>query len=209
MDEKMSLEAIIDYEMTSDEAKAYKILILWLDLSHKYFQEYNHSKMTKKDPRKSQIFKYCYKLQRETNGILDESDYQLYVRSQLEILKYNKAVITPACLVGKKAWIRWKFWKRRYDARNKIIECKIPASQIKMADALNKTKIFLEEKLGQITSETIQKSIENKTFQTWVNLGKISPYFLVLANLDFPNLEIYKENITIEIQNYYTNIFNI
>ena len=51
----MRLEAIIDYEMDRLEAKAYKLLLLWLDKSRKMFPNYAHAKMKKGDPRKSLI----------------------------------------------------------------------------------------------------------------------------------------------------------
>jgi hypothetical protein len=75
--------------MTELESRAYKLTLLWLDLEPKSVSwNTNMQKWRAKgDPRKSLIFKQCYKLVRETQGILEERDYPLYVRAQLEILK--------------------------------------------------------------------------------------------------------------------------
>lgn len=56
------LEAILDYEMDELEGKAYKLCLIWLDRSRKVFPEYQHMGMKRGDPRKSLIFKVCYKL---------------------------------------------------------------------------------------------------------------------------------------------------
>lgn len=222
-DKDMRLDAIVDYNMDTGEARAYKLLLLWLDRSRKMFPDYKHAKMTQGDPRKSQIFKYCFKLQRETQGILEEADYPLYVRAQLEILKNitrgnTHSLIDPNCLVGDKAWVRWKLWKRKYDERSKVIEDKVPmpANQVKVVEALNRTKEFLVKVFGVITLEKFQESIQNKNFGRWLTLGKISPYYLVLSPIItqiFPegiknmDLGIYREGITPEIKEYFVKIF--
>ena len=224
----MRLDAIVDYNMDELEAKAYKIVLLWLDKSRTMFPDYAHAKIKKSgDPRKSQIFKYGYKLVRETIGILEESDYALYVRSQLEILKNITrgkihSLIDPNCLVGEKAWIRWKFWKRKYDERNKVIENKVPVpvSQIKMEYALNKTKEFLVKTFGnEVSIEKFRTAVQDKSFHRWLTLEKISPYYLVLSPLVaalFPegvdkvvkmDLEIYRQVITPEITEYFDKMF--
>lgn len=226
----MRLDAIVDYNMDMLEARAYKLVLLWLDKSRSMFPDYKHARMRKEgDPRKSQIFKFCYKLARETQGILEESDYPLYVRAQLEILKHitrgkEHALIDPNCLVGDKAWIRWKLWKRKYDERSKVIEDKnpVPANQIKVVEALNRTREFLAKSFGaEICAEKLQEAVLNKNLQRWVALGKISPYYLVLSPLvkkAFPDgveklipnldLEIYRQIITPEIEAWFAKNFS-
>ena len=115
------LEAIDKYNMDEMEANACRLAVMWLDQSRKTFPDYRHSKMRKGDPRKSLIFKICYKLARESNGIIEKNEYSLYIRAQLDVLKYvNEGNLTPlidaGCLVGEKAWRRWRLWKKRYDS---------------------------------------------------------------------------------------------
>ncbi len=224
----MRLDAIIDYEMDALEAKAYKLTLFWLDKSRALFPDYAHAKMKQKgDPRKSGIFKFCYKLARETQGILEESDYPLYIRAQLEILKHitrgkEHAMIDPNCLVGDKAWVRWKLWKRKYDDRTKVIEDKepVPANQIKMAEALNRTKEFLVKTWGaEVSAEKFKEAVINNNLIRWVTLGKISPYYLVLSpliaqavpdlaeRLKTIDLEVYRKVLTPEIKAYFAKTF--
>jgi hypothetical protein len=224
-DKDMRLDAIIDYEMDNLEAKAYKLLLIWLDKSRKMFPNYAHAKMKGGDPRKSLIFRYCYTLVRKTQGILEESEYPLYVRAQLEILKHitrgnEHAMIDPNCLVGEKAWVRWKFWKKKYDERTKVIEDKVPlpANQIKVAEALDRTREFLVQTFsGEVSLEKLQEAVVNKNFLRWVTLGKISPYYLALSPfvakvLDVDkavkNLDVYRQAITPEIRAYFAKTFS-
>ena len=60
------LEAPEKYNMDDLEAAACRIAASWLEQSRKAFPDYRHSTMKKGDPRKSLIFKICYKLARET-----------------------------------------------------------------------------------------------------------------------------------------------
>lgn len=225
----MRLDAIVDYNMDALEARAYKLTLLWLDKSRNMFPDYKHARMRKEgDPRKSQIFKFCYKLARETQGILEESDYPLYVRAQLEILRHitkgqEHALIDPNCLVGEKAWVRWKLWKRKYDERSKVIENQepIPANQIKVVEALNRTREFLAKTFGpEVSVEKLQEAVLNKNFHRWLTMGKISPYYLVLSPLvkkAIPDLDkmfhtidlgVYREVITPEVEAYFAKHFS-
>jgi hypothetical protein len=123
------LEAIIEYGMTPLEARAYKVMLFWHYIVRKELPGYKIGKPFQKgDPRKSALFRYCFKLVTETNGLIRPSEYKLYVTAQIQMLKAQTdgmvhAMIGPECLVGKKAWIRWAIWKRKYDeviARNKV-----------------------------------------------------------------------------------------
>ena len=62
------LDAIVEHNMTPIEAKAVKIGIIWMKLSKEVFPNYNHMRVKKGDPRKSALFRYCYKLIKETKG---------------------------------------------------------------------------------------------------------------------------------------------
>lgn len=185
----MKQDNITKYNMNELEAKAYKIAIMWIDRSKKIFPDYRHATMTKGDPRKSLIFKICYKLVRETQGVLDDTDYPLYVKAQLDVLRHinngiAEPLIDPNCLVGEKAWKRWKLWKRKYDSiSNKTSDA--PVSQIgieKALDGLEKTKEFLVKTFSSdLSFERYNESYLNNNIFRWINTNKISPYYLALS----------------------------
>ena len=150
-------EIISKYEMDKNEAFAYKLSLLWYKLSRKVLPDYNHTRYHENgDPRKSQAFKFCYKLYRERMGIIPDNEYSLYIRAQLDVLKHlmknnYSVLVDPSCLVGDKAWVRWKMWKSKYD---KIVNKPIEISRItqpgiaKAIDGLIKTKEFLTKNIG-------------------------------------------------------------
>ena len=182
-------DAAEKYGMTDLEACATDIVMEWLQQSRKKFPDYRHATMKKGDPRKSLIFKIAYKLVRETNGILTKDDYPLYVRAQLDVLKaINKdnshPLIDPSCLVGEKAWKRWKLWKKRYDEIKKrpVEAVQTGVGAQKAIDGLHKTKEFLVKTFGaDITIEKFKESYINNNIFRWINLGKISPYYLAIS----------------------------
>lgn len=189
-DMDMRLEAIVDYEMDELEGKAYKLCLIWLDRSRKVFPDYQHTGMKKGDPRRSLIFKICYKLARETQGILEEKDYSLYVRAQLDVLRHINCgklqpLIDPNCLVGEKAWKRWKLWKRKYDALTQK-PCEVPQATApgtaKAIDGLERTKEFLTKALGANPGiDKYREAYTNRNLFRWINFGKISPYYMALS----------------------------
>lgn len=191
------LEAIINYNMTPLEAKAYKIGLMWERLCKKLLPNEKTTKYpTKKDPRKSYLFKCSYKLATETKGIIDDKDYLLYIISQIEILKSindgkQHALIDPSCLNSKKAWHRWKLWKYKYDKKSQGTNMKIPICYDKIKKELLETKKFLEKNLkDNFQPSDIQTSIQNGKLLRWLNLKQISPYFVILSNyIDKNNLQ--------------------
>lgn len=185
------LDAIVDYEMDELEAKAYKLALIWQDKSRKIFPDYQHTTMRRGDPRKSLVFKMCYKLVRETLGVIPDEEYHLYIRAQLDVLHnivtHSKVpvLIDPGCLVGDKAWKRWKLWKRKYDA---ISQRPAEVSQVtypgiaKAILGLQTTKEFITKVFGANPGiEKYQEAKLNNNFCRWVNLGKISPYYLAIS----------------------------
>lgn len=219
-------DSAIYYSMEEVEAKAYRILTIWLERSRKMFPEYTHTRMKKGDPRKSTLFKWCYKLARETKGILDEEEYDLYVRAQLEILRViSKHTAHPnidiQCLVGEKAWKRWKLWKAKYDTKTKIIEGKLPtAPQTKVCFCLETTRNWFVRSFGGMPSyEKFQEQITNKNLFRWITFGKVSPYYLILSPYiakAFPegikeavdlDLEVYRSSITQGVTDRFRELF--
>lgn len=187
--EPMGDEAILRYDMTDMEAQAFRVLMFWMDRSRKVFPDCRHSTLGKGDPRKSLIFKICYKLVRETQGVLDQSEYPLYVRAQLDVLKHivknsGNPLIDPSCLVGEKAWRRWRLWKRRYDsisARSDDGVEALAAGALKALDGLEKTKEFLVRSMGQLELEKYEQAAVNKNLYRWINQGKVSPYYVAMS----------------------------
>jgi len=183
------LEAIEKYNMDEMEANACRLAVMWLDQSRKTFPDYRHSKMRKGDPRKSLIFKICYKLARESNGIIEKNEYSLYIRAQLDVLKYvNEGKLTPLidpnCLVGEKAWRRWNLWKKRYDSfKNKPKDAVVTGIGYQKAlEGIEKTKEFLVKTFGiNLTFDKFKESYINNNIFRWINLGKISPYYLAMS----------------------------
>jgi len=186
-----NFDPIFEYKMNELEATAYKIGLLWLELSRKYFPDYKHtSKFPKKaDPRKTSLFKYCYKLARETKGILKFSDYSLYIKAQLQILKHiqlgnTHPLIEPGILVGDKAWIRWKIWKKKYDAMQKrqtledVDLDKVPIDKIKKE--LKNTKEFLSIKFSSYPTEKEMIMLATD-MERWIALGKVSPFYALMS----------------------------
>ena len=186
-------EDIIEkYKIVDNEEKlAVKFLSYWIESRIKIFPDTIHSKFNReKDPRKSLAFKYCYKLQRETRGLLKEEDYELYVKAQLHMLKYfaikynNQAlVVEPQCLVGEKAWKRWKFYKFKYDSlkRSPVEKTQTP-SKIDIAvfkQNLLNTKKFLISKIP-LNNKSVKNNHEKIVL--WNKLGSVDNYFMLLCN---------------------------
>lgn len=221
-------DPIFEYNLDEMETKAYKLSLIWYEKSRKIFPDYKHTIMKKGDPRKSLAFKYCFKLARETNGILLDEEYHLYIRAQLDVLanlvKHNRQIlIDPGCLVGDKAWIRWKLWKKKYDSISSKPQevSKVTHPGISKAlYGLETTKEFLTKSLG--ADRTIEKYREakiNNNLSRWINLGKISPYYLAISpfiSSIFTELEmkkfnfdlaVYRESITEEVYQRFSLLF--
>lgn len=197
------------------EAKAFKIVLMWQDLCKKEFPNERHVKISKdKDPRKSTLFKYCYKLAKETKGLLsNDKEYYIYILAQLQMLKLMKegnihALIEPQILVGEKAWKRWKIWKRKYDKKLKEFKTSKELGLITDPELIKieliKTQKFMKSKnYSEITKEQINR---------WFKNGTISAYYVCLSDFaqkfveDF-DFDLYKPSITPEIEEFYKKEF--
>lgn len=202
------LEPIIEYKMNDLEAKAYKIGLLWTYLVTKAFPNYKHSPgyPKKKDPRNSLLFKYCYKLLRETQGLIAEGEYKLYLKAQIDILKAIDINgihphISPQCLVGDKAWVRWKIWKKKFDNVTKVStkeDVGLNAISIEnIKKELKQTKDFLFGRFeGQPEEQQIMMAARD--IERWIGIGKISPYYAVLS----PWIKKHCKSIKIDLSLY-------
>lgn len=218
------LEPIIKYNMDDLESKAYKIALIWQEECQRELPDEPFVKLKKNsDPRKSNLFKFCYKLAREMKGILKDSEIQLYVRAQLQILKTIRegqvhALIEPHCLVGEKAWKRWKIWKYKYQRKiNKSQsseEIGVSTKNSKIIADLNKTFDFLL-KMKCVDIDSLKKH-ENDLFR-WVNNGEVSYFYILLSpfihkifgNLTKFNFDkiYYRSSITPQIEDFFKSTF--
>lgn len=222
---KMSeLEPIIKYKMNEMEAKAFKIAIIWQEECQREIPKEPFVKLKRNaDPRKSTLFKYCYKLAREMKGILEDKDLRTYVRSQIQILKSIRegdihALIEPHCLVGEKAWKRWKIWLRMH---KKKLGTALTSDQIgvstkesKVVAELKNTRSFLESK-GCLNYGNF--AANSKDIQRWSNNGEISYFYLLLSPwikkiygedvpFDFDKV-YYRSAITPTVEEFFRNEF--
>lgn len=166
------------------EIRALTLYHHWVVNIKKILPDMRHGKFNEdKDPRKSNIFRYCYKLQREST--LEEKNYENYIRAQLIILKFlskkynTELVIDVNCICGEKAWKRWKVYQARLiktknDSVNKYISF---PNITKLEKEFNSTFIFLKDKIQILNEENIKNNIENIVI--WFNLRKINPYFII------------------------------
>ena len=216
------------YKMDNLESKAYKVCLIWLEKSRKIFPNYNHTKLRKGDPRKSILFKVCYKFVRETEFFLAEENHALYVQAQLDILRHinlgkEHPLIDVNCLVGDKAWKRWKLWKKKYDtvSQLKAKDPEVKTNKSKIYEALKKTREFIKLNIGESPSiEQYREAERNRQLYRWINFGKISPYYIVMSpyigkviskeelkKLHF-DLEIYRSGIDDSVIEYFKTNFS-
>ena len=94
-------------------------------------------------------------------------------------------MIDANCLVGDKAWKRWKLWKRKYDAataKPTEISQAVGPGVVKALDGLEKTKEFLAKTFGAAPGiDKYREAYLNNNLFRWANFGKISPYYLVIS----------------------------
>jgi hypothetical protein len=225
-----TLEPIFYYNMNEIEAKAYKLAILFEDLAKQEFPNEQIEKLRKTgDPRKSQLFRFCYKLATETKGLIPDNEYKLYILAQLRVMKQISdgkvhAMISPQILVGDKAWVRWKMWKSAYDKQFNLTSVaeSVSTTQIyKVKSELAKTKLFFTQTYKKTPSlEEITRAWKDGLIFKWINLSKISPFYIVLspfiqkitdgkydANFSF-DLNSYRKSINDEVKEYFAKEFD-
>lgn len=218
------LEPIIRYRMDQVETKAYKIALMWQDECRREIPSEPYAKISPgADPRKSLLFKYCFKLARETSGIVPDKDIQLYIRAQIQVLKSINdgkvhALIDPHCLVGDKAWKRWKFWKSRYD---KAISkpSSSPAGQIRQSEG--KAKSDIESTLallaGRGCTDASSFMARSPEIAGWIKAGELSGFYAALSpwvrrfvgdpsSLDF-DYHYYRASTTPQIERFFRERF--
>ena len=219
------LESILQYRMNEMEAKAYKISLMWEQITKQELPDYRHERVgSKGDPRKTSLFRYCYKLVTETKEQIPDNQYKLYVLAQIQMMKVLSngnmhALVTPAILVGEKAWVRWQIWKNKFErfCKNRQQSEQEKENKFHVVAAIRGSHNFLLDKLGKVNEVTISQAIDDKRLLRWVNTEKISPYYILLCphiqkrlngdqsicNFD---LDVYKSSITNEIEEEFKKI---
>lgn len=173
----------------SQEINALYIYYYWNFYFNKLFPNIIEKKFSpNKDPRKSAVFKYCYKLQRETNGILKKDEYKDYVYCQLKFLKMykdktnNAVLVSPNILNLDRGWKKWKYFKYLLSKNNQSVSVKSKyVNNDNLKISLINDKNYLIKKIGKINKRNISQNINNILF--WHKLGDISVYFLAICDL--------------------------
>jgi hypothetical protein len=232
----LGLETIIEWNMTPEESETFHIALVYeTEFKKMFFSDTKESLSyglslrrnclpRRGDPRKSNLFRHCWKLRRETRGLLEKNEYKNYVKANLFIVKVNGGAVDPACITGDRAWIRYKVWKRRYD--QKLSEINSQGGSVlkntlnpKIFSEIDRTKKFLFEKCeGQPNFEKINKFIKDGIFKLWVATNKISYYYLTLSPFVEKSLQkdvlfsfcnasenLIRNSITPEILEYFKN----
>lgn len=185
--QKSRLDAVLKYKMTKLEALSFRVALLWEEITQKEFPNERFVRLRiKGDPRKSLLFKYCYTFVRQTQGILDPKEYRFYILAQIQLMSKMKngeihALLEPCILVGPKAWIRWTWWKSKYDKNMRILTTN--ADDLKLIPQIESVKRDLlrtKKFLGEISEEKVQQWFADKKLQEWIAINKISPYFILL-----------------------------
>jgi hypothetical protein len=177
------------WKMTEAEAKAYRVAYIWHTQVQKIFPELtSYSKLPKSgDPRKSYLFKFCWKLVRLTRGLLKDDEYRLYIIANLQILKVHNAHVDINSLCGDKAWYRWLVWKRHFEIKSQQMAGDRLLEEPKQLDKrffkeVGLTKKFLFEKCdGEPTLEKLKSFFTSPKMKIWVGGSKITPYYLILS----------------------------
>jgi hypothetical protein len=176
----------------------------------------------KKDPRENILFKYCYKLVNETSGKLNATDYEIYLRAQIAVIKNvhdvlaKDIMISERCLVGEKAWKRYVFYKHQYDLKLQLKSAKEVGVSLHdysfVINELKRSKKVLTAKLGDLNKESIEKAVNGRAIFRWHAVGLISGYYLALSEIAkksqfYPDLSLYRDGLTPEVKEFFKQEF--
>lgn len=211
------LEPIIKFSMSPQESKAFKVALLWERLYQKEFPDFTPIRLRKRgDPRKSLLFRYCYKMVQETEGILKEKDYKNFIVAQFSIFKClpnSQARIDPAILTGPRAWKRWKYWEYLCEKTKLIPEdVIIKACPTTVITELKRTRRFLFDKFGGVPTKSLYLSNRSKVIN-WVNNDRISKYYAAMSPFfreigEDIDLGVYIQSVTPELEKFFRSEFN-
>lgn len=185
-------ELIARYSLVGLEARAVRLMHEWCSAVEKMLPGHAKPSVGRGDPRRTHFFKVCYKMCRETEAFIPESEHPLYVRAQIDILRSIKlrkghANVDVVCLAGDRAWRRWKVWKKKYDGlvamRTPKADERVPKAPMpKVSAALRKTREYLRRS-GRLpmTPDSAAAMRSDGSLAVALNAGLVSPYYLVLS----------------------------
>ena len=215
--------------MNELESREFKLCLLWLELCKKEFPNDRPARLRRYgDPRKSLLFRHCYKLIQETKGLIKPEEYKLYILAQLRNMGKLEvdgihADLQPSILTGPAAWKRWKIWKYKYDKRMRqtipdVQTIDMVTSPMIVIQQLENTKKFLTNEVGILNQKTIKMLVKMGKFKEWLQIEKVSPYYIILspfvaASVENINTEfdkdfgIYKQSISSEVKDKFRELF--
>jgi hypothetical protein len=179
--------------MNSDETEAFKLAVCYETEFRRLFGDCVDSQTMSRnsiplrnDPRKSSLFRHCWKMRRETRGLIETHEYKNYIVGNLTIIKIQNGYLSPNIICGDKAWIRYKVWKRRFDAKiaDKSVEntpC-VTSTDPKIIQQIDRTKKFVFENCDGVPSfDCLKSHVDRGIFKFWAVTGKVSHYYCVLS----------------------------
>ncbi len=221
--------------MTLDEGEVFHIALTYEQEYKKLFasqsegQSFRRNSLPRRgDPRKSNLFRQCWKLRRETRGLIEQRDYRHYIHANMFIINHYKGHVEPNCMTGDKAWLRYKVWKRRYDIKLAETSAQAPPPSVSTTDPkliadLDRTKKFLYERCDGKTPTLgdIERFKTSGILKFWIATSKISPYYLLLSPYIQKTCEltelfatcsssaaVYRSKITTQVKDYFAYEFD-
>lgn len=179
-------DPVFHWNMNEQETQVFKLALMWEEQTKKACPDCKLATLPKHgDPRKCNLYRQCWKFNRETRGLLKQDEHNLYIKANIQIIVANNGRLEPNALCGEKAWIRWKVWKRLFDRKKleqkgEIVPDKLVVDP-KVMTELDCTKRFLFEKCdSEPTFDKIKKFLDNGKMSMWAG-GKVSYYYLILS----------------------------
>ncbi len=220
------LESILRYNdppWTSEMLFAFKLGLVYTELAVKYFPDYKHGYPRLGDPRKSELFKICWKLMHDNKEKLKKEEFRPFIQAQLSILKNIKAgpakelYYGPRCLIGKPAWGRWVVWQKHAKAQKTFMSSAAAEPSRDYKVELLKTKTVLENKIRPLNRDTLIEAMDNGKLFRMVILRDVSQSFVDCGHLvrtyvtKYPEVAkkhgIKLENASEEALNKYNELF--
>jgi hypothetical protein len=221
--EESQIYLILQYKMVKEEAFAFRLALLYLQLAKQYFPNYKHVNLPKNgDPRKCELFKYAWKLMQTTKGRLALEEYRSYMQAQFSVLKQIKVgnyhpLIHPRCLVGDQAWRRWLLWSKHFEEVKKVRTEEKTTNVPAIKEALHNTHFILQLRLKEITKERLEDAMASKYLFRLIDIGAVSMYFVAMSktvqeyaklkSIVLKDLASYQKQINPEIEVVYKKLF--
>lgn len=181
---------ILKYEMSVKESTVYKCAAIYQHIIQKMFPKLRMIDIHTGDPRKKELFKYCWKMVNEIEGVVKEEDYRAFIYAQLIIFKAymnqdQPPYIHPNCLTGQRALNRWFYFKSKLEKRKQYETLKDAKIEINTSDRvvqeLLKTKEFLTARA--INADKLVEHLNDGSLQRWVALKQVCPYYVLLSTV--------------------------